>query len=99
MTTNKAVYHCTCFSKYIDSKLKHFSKPSKKRKSTEVEKGRKLTHLSAESGKNLIYSVVGVAKRMLILISSLDMNISGNKINHEIESHETFNFKMDRNGH
>ena len=49
--------------------------------------------------KDLIYSVVGVAKRMLILISSLDMNISGNKINHEIKSHERFNFKMDRNGH
>ena len=51
MTTNKAVYHYNCFSKYIDSKLKHFNKPSKKRKSTEVEKGRKLACLSAELGE------------------------------------------------
>ena len=34
--------------------------------------------------KDLIYSVVGVVKRTLMLILSLDMNISGNKINHKI---------------
>ena len=49
LTTNKVVYHHNCFSKYTDSKLKHFKEPSKKQKSTEDENGRKLKRLSAES--------------------------------------------------
>ena len=46
---NKVVYHHNCFSKYSDSKLNRFSKPSKKRKSTEDENRSKSTRLSAES--------------------------------------------------
>ena len=49
LTTNRAVYHHNCFSKYSDSKLKRLNKPSKKRKCTEDEKGRKSTRLSVES--------------------------------------------------
>ena len=49
LTTNNAVYHHNCFSKYTDSKLKLFNEPSKKQKSTEDEKGRNSTRLSAES--------------------------------------------------
>ena len=49
LITNKAVYHHNCFSKYRDSKLKLFTEPSKKRKCTEDEKGRKSTRLLAES--------------------------------------------------
>ena len=49
LTTNKAVYHHNRFSKYHNSKLKCFNKPSKKQKCTEDEKGRKSTRLSAES--------------------------------------------------
>ena len=48
MTTNKAVYRHNCFSKYSDSKLLRFTEPSKKRKCTEDEKGRKSTRLSAD---------------------------------------------------
>ena len=47
-TTNKAVYHHSCFSKYSDSKLKHSNELSKKRKCTEHEEGRKSTRLSAD---------------------------------------------------
>ena len=46
---NKVVYHHNYFSKYSDSKLNRFRKPSKKRKSTEDENRSKSTHLSAES--------------------------------------------------
>ena len=49
LTTNNEVYHHNCFSKYSDSKLKLFNEPSKKQKSTEDEKGRNSTRLSAES--------------------------------------------------
>ena len=49
LTTNKAVYRHNCFSKYSDSKLKRLNEPSKKRKSTEDENGKKSTRLSAES--------------------------------------------------
>ena len=47
MTTNKAVYHHICFSKYIYSKLKRFNEPSKNRKST--ENGKMSTLLLARS--------------------------------------------------
>ena len=49
LTTYKAVYHHNCFLKYSDLKLKCLNEPSKKRKFTEDEKGRKSTRLSAES--------------------------------------------------
>ena len=49
LITNKAVYRHNCFSKYSDSKLLRFTEPSKKRKCTEDEKGRKSTRLSADS--------------------------------------------------
>ena len=91
MTTNRAVYHNNCFLKYSDSKLKCFNEPSKKWKSTEDEKGWKSTRFSAESREiDLIYSVVGVVKRTLMLILSLDMNISDNKINQDIKSRTCF---------
>ena len=48
LTTKKAVYHHNCFSKYSDLKLKRFKEPSKKRKPTEDENGRKSTRLSAD---------------------------------------------------
>ena len=53
LTTNKAVYHHNCFSKYSDSKLKRLNEPSKKRKCTEDAKERKSTRLSAESRERL----------------------------------------------
>ena len=48
-TTNKAVYHHNCFSKYSDLKLKCLNEPSKTWKCTKGEKGRKSTPLSADS--------------------------------------------------
>ena len=45
----KVAYHYTCSSKYGDSKLKRFNKPSKNRECTEDEYGRKLAHLSVKS--------------------------------------------------
>ena len=90
LTTIKAVYHHNCFSKYCDSKLKRFNKPSKKRKSTEDENGRKLRCLLAESRERL---------DLLRCWCSKKDNISGNRINHEIGSRERFQCKTYRNGH
>ena len=70
LTTNKVVYHDICFLKYSDLKLKRFNEPSKKRKCTEDESGRKSTLCQLSREKDLTYSVVGLVKSTLMLISS-----------------------------
>ena len=70
LTTNKVVYHDICFLKYSDLKLKRFNEPSKKRKCTEDENGRKSTLCQLSREKDLTYSVVGLVKNTLMLISS-----------------------------